>query len=165
MVKNSPDGKLTKAQFAKILLLTEELSEEIFNFIDMADYGHIDEYEFICAMSLFAKRDVHERLASIYLLYDQDMSKILERNEVKRIFKTLMMCSNGKKKEPTDEEVQAKLVQIWSDHQLHDEDHKLHLADFTKVALKDKELRDGLMHIHIVRKGDLHLINDIYDED
>jgi len=71
-----PDAALNSTKFSKLINLTPELAKPIFEFIDMAEDQWIDDYEFICALALFAKTTVDERLRAIYTLYDTDKSNI-----------------------------------------------------------------------------------------
>lgn len=157
-----PDKALSHIKFAKLCNLTPELSKPIFEFINMNGDNWIDLYEFTCALALFLKSSMNDRLEAIFELYDTDQSLVLEKSECILLFKVILMAPTGQC--PSNEVIEKKRAEAYNLEKIK-LDKSLHMEEFKKIALKDPELRKGLISLGIIVEGDIELDGDIYDED
>jgi Ca2+-binding EF-hand superfamily protein len=78
-----PDAALSLQKFASLTKLTYKLAEPIFSFIDMDGDEWLDDYEFICALAMFSKTSIDERLEAVYTIYDNSpKNSVLEKKEL-----------------------------------------------------------------------------------
>jgi Ca2+-binding EF-hand superfamily protein len=158
-----PETTISRSKFAKILHLTEELAQPIFDFIDMMDNNEVDDYEWTCAWAAFVRADLEDRLKGIYALFDNDGSNVLERTELLALMKAILMADSQGKKVPTDSDAQAKIDQIWKDYLIHGE--TLHVCEFENIAVSDSQIRNGLVNMSVIRDGEVCESDEVFDVD
>lgn len=160
-----PEKTLGIAKFAKMNYISVELARPLFDFINMNGDNNIDEYEFICALALFMKSDIDERVEAIYALYDTDRTMSLDSIELVTLI-TLILMAGNKGVQPTKKKVDDKISEIYHSEKLKP-GRPLYVTEFQKIAYTDIEIRNGLMVLGVMLPDEIEeqQDGDIYDYD
>lgn len=60
-------------------------TQGVMEYCDLEEDG-FDEYDFVCMVSLFTQAETDEKLASIFKIFDNDSSQLINGNELDRYF-------------------------------------------------------------------------------
>ncbi|CAH1797386.1 unnamed protein product [Owenia fusiformis] len=96
--KDVIDCELTKSEFAEALSMkaSSTFIEQMFSLVDKDNNGYISFREFLDMIVIFAKGDPEAKAKLLFDMYDIDQTGKLDREEFKRMLRSLMELANEK---------------------------------------------------------------------
>ena len=106
--------------------------------LDLDNSGTIEEYEFLCALSMYAHGTLDEKAKLIFDLYDADKSGMLDFNELQSLMGqayTSLQSMDGKEK-PKTQDIAAKTEKVFKEID-KDGNKKISLAEWKAYIRQD----------------------------
>ncbi len=83
---------------SKVLKIPLKEAELVTKFVDLDQDGFLDDYDFVCMVGLFTKASLKEKLESIFYLFDEDFSQIINEAELRKfVICILSVNEDGRK--------------------------------------------------------------------
>jgi hypothetical protein len=127
---------------------------QIFNFFDMDGSGRIDDYEFICSLTLFTMTSIEQRIATLYSLFDSDNSQALSYPEFEKLV-CIILVAHGHYS-GSMEERKKKAAEIKKKY--FSSDQLLSLQIFKEAATQDDVLRESLVNLAVFGPSEIEVV-------
>jgi hypothetical protein len=136
---------------------------QVFEFFDMDGSGSIDDYEFICSLTLFTMTPIEQRIATVYSLFDSDNSLALSYTEFEKLISILLSIHGhyGGNEELQKQKAADIKKKFFSNDSL------LSLEIFKAAATQDEVLRECFINLSVFGPNEVNIEkfdNDLTEE-
>lgn len=107
--------------------------------------GRIDDYEFICSLTLFTMTSIEQRIATLYSLFDSDNSQALSYPEFEKLVCIILVSHPQFSGNMDDRKKKAAEIK----QRYFSSDQLLSLQIFKEAATQDDFLRDSLINLGV----------------
>lgn len=93
---------------ANLLKIPKSEAEDLIEYADLDGDGFLDSYDFICLVGLFTKAELEEKLESVFALFDDDFSQVIQDKELERLVECVVSVNENTTR-PNSFQVKKKL--------------------------------------------------------
>lgn len=147
---------LDKDGLKDLFKCSDKEAETVFEYFDQNGDGHIDSYEFLCAITMLSNSSLDEKAEILFDFYDFDKSKYITRDELVILITNALTSLNSmvKKDAPKIKEIERETDEFFAKSDLNN-DNKITLKEFKSYLKKDSTILNILMNFNIAKKEDL----------